>query len=266
MDIANDGMEYVSEQAAQVFKEFAGDIEFSSEMEVELVEATLSDSAIASAARASFRVDTDAAFAFEASERDAALIRRLWRDGHGTPFEYPNITIALKVPLFVHNQLVKHRISTINTKSGRYSEFAPKFYLPDDSRKIFQAGKAMDYDMRGDEHSPIGAECRDFLTQHLRSQAVAWTACYKMLLEGGVAKEVARMGMPLNIYTECWVNMNLRSWFNFISLRYHNPEMGFTSHGQAEISDVAKQVLDILRLYYPVAVEAFLEKQGENIG
>lgn len=259
-------MDFAIEQATRLFEEYAGDIEFSSDMEVELVEATLSDSAIASAARASFSLDADTSFEREASERDAALVRRLWRDGHGTPFEYPNITIALKVPLFVHNQLVKHRISTINTKSGRYSEFAPKFYLPDDSRKIFQAGKAMDYDMRGDDYSPISAECRDFLAQHLRSQAVAWTACYKMLLEGGVAKEVARMGMPLNTYTECWVNMNLRSWFNFIGLRYHNPEMGFTSHGQAEISDVAEQVLDILRQCYPVAVEAFLEKQGERVG
>lgn len=253
-------MESTNEQAAPALGEWAKDIKFSDRMEVELLEATLSDSAIASAARVSF------GFIHAPRAGDAALIRRLWRDGHGTPFEYPNITMALRVPLFVHNQLVKHRISTINTKSGRYSEFAPRFYLPGGDRKIFQTGKAMDYDMRGDEVDANGHQKRETLNSILRHQCIQWYAGYLTLLQEGVAREVARMGMPLNTYTECWVNMNLRSWFNFISLRYYNPEAGFTSHGQAEISDVAEQVLNILRQRYPIAVEAFLEKQGESVG
>lgn len=252
-----------SEDLNELVAKLSSDAEFLSDMGVELVESTLRDNHIARAARASFNLD-DGSEADEA--RDAGLIRRLWHDGHGTPFEYPTITVALKVPIFVHNQIVKHRISTINTKSGRYSEFAPRFYIPNSDRKIFQAGKAMDYDMRGDEEMPHGKDARDFLTTQFGAQARAWYAMYRLALYHGVAKEVARMGMPLNTYTECWVSMNLRSWFNFIALRYHNPELGFHSHGQAEISEVAEKVLEILKEKYPVATEAFLESMKEKHG
>lgn len=252
-----------SESLNELIAKLSANAEFLSDMGVELVESTLEDRHIARAARASFNLD-DGSEANEA--RDAGLIRRLWRDGHGTPFEYPTATIALKVPIFVHNQIVKHRISTINTKSGRYSEFAPRFYIPSSDRKIFQAGKAMDYDMRGDEEMPYSKDIRDFVTTQLDAQARAWYAMYRMSLAGGVAKEVARMGMPLNTYTECWVHMNLRSWFNFIALRYYNPELGFHSHGQAEVSEVAEKVLEILKEKYPVATEAFLESVKENNG
>lgn len=237
--------------------------QFDSEMGVELitpVESLLHESYIADAARCSL---PETRRSLPDVVRDDRLIRRLWLDGHGTPFEYPNIIFQMDIPIFVHNQLVKHRISTINTQSGRYSEFAPRFYIPSSTRPTSQSGKAIDYELRAPRDTSELLAARNLVT-NLELQCAAWYESYIEALEGGVAREVARMGMPLNTYTKCWVNMNLRSWLNFISLRLYDPERGFNSHGQYEISEIAQKVLDVLTEFYPATIEAFMEQHAEK--
>lgn len=238
--------------------------EFDSEMGVKLItpiKALLHESYIANAARCSL---PETKRSLPDAVKDDRLIRRLWMDGHGTPFEYPTLTFQLDIPIFVHNQLVKHRISTINTQSGRYSEFYPRFYIPSSTRPTSQSGKAIDYELRAPRDNAELLAARNLITD-LEVLCANWYKSYTEALEGGVAREVARIGMPLNTYTKCWVSMNLRSWLNFISLRLYDPERGFNSHGQYEISEVAQKVLEVLEEFYPATIAAFMEQHAQKV-
>src|SRR5699024_3969866 len=114
-------------------------IEFSSDMGVELIEAWGSDRKVAQSARVStLGLDND-------REKIAGLVKALWRDGHYSPFESSGVTVAFDVPMFVRDQLVRHKSFAFSVKSLRYSEAAPKFYVPSGARPLVQVGKALDY-------------------------------------------------------------------------------------------------------------------------
>lgn len=235
---------------------------FLDDMYVELVSEPIPESMIAYAARASLGRSFDTSPDASLSQADTRLIETLWADGHTTPFESIAVTVRMEVPLFVHAQLVKHRHSTINTQSGRYREFEPHFYIPNMSRPIFQSGKAIEYNMLSDDEAPGDAgEARREIVDGMVKQCTEWYELYGSLLhEYGVAREVARMTMPLNTYTKCYVTMNLHGWFNFLRLRLNNKHLGYETHAQAEIAVVADKVLSILLANYPVATGAFIKK------
>lgn len=240
------------------------EVKFRSDIKVELINTPLPESFIAEAARTSISSTFDNIGA-ATEPRDVGLIRRLLHDGHWTPFEYIDIVVRVELPIFVHNQLVKHRISTINTQSGRYSTFEPVFYIPDKGRPLFQSGKAIDYTM----HTASNANehySQDVFLEGLQGQCIAWAEQYEFDMEGTpIAREVARMGMPLNTYTSCIVKMNLRSWLNFINLRHYDPSRGFNSHAQYEIGLMAEEVIEILEEHFPVTMQKFFElKVGEQ--
>lgn len=235
---------------------------FLDDMYVELVSEPVSESMIAYSARASLGRSFGASLDSKPSQGDIRLIETLWADGHTTPFESISVTMRMEVPLFVHAQLVKHRHSTINTQSGRYREFEPRFYIPSASRPIFQSGKAIEYNMLPDSEAPGDAiAARREIVDGVMKQCTEWYELYGSLLhKHGVAREVARMTMPLNTYTKCYVTMNLHGWFNFLKLRLNNKQLGYETHAQAEIAVVADKVLSVLLANYPIATGAFVKK------
>ena len=184
-------------------------------------------------------------------EEAKGLVKFLMREGHGTPFEAPVLTFRLEVPVFVSRQIVKHRISSINEESGRYKELEPWFYVPDDTRKVKQVGKTGAYEFVED------LELNDFaFGQIVKASRSAW-ANYGHMLERGVAKEVARMVLPVNIYSTMYVTMNLRGWLNFVKLRTSY----FGSHPQHEVELVGREVMGELYRQFPNVMDQFMKEQ-----
>jgi len=147
--------------------------------------------------------------------RDVGLLKRLYRDEHGVPFEGVEFEIYIEAPLFTIQQMLKHRLSSINQSSGRYSEMVGSFYLPSPERPHIQVGKTMDYVFEA------GAEWQQETFRHVqKSMNESWWHNYNAFVhEVGIAKELARIGCPHNIYASMYYKTNLRSLLNFLKLR-----------------------------------------------
>ena len=217
----------------------SNEIEYSSEMGVELIEVWGSDRKIAQSARVStLGLDND-------REKVAGLVKALWRDGHYSPFESSGMTVAFDVPMFVRDQLVRHKSFSFSVKSLRYSEAAPKFYVPSGARPLVQVGKALDYrrEMGTDQQSEAS---------RLNIEQAAWSAWayYSELLRGGIADEVARSVLPGSLYTQLWMTGSLRSWVHFLDQRWDE-------HAQHEIQEAASEVGSLIADNYPIAFQAW---------
>src|SRR3954470_6411931 len=190
-----------------------------------------SDLAVVNAARVSFNVASE-----EMTERDEGLIRFLMRERHGTPFEHGYFRFIVKAPLFVVREHHRHRAGhSYNEWSGRYSKMQAEFYVPDNVRT--QVGKPGAYTFE-----PVDAATREATRATIERQSQEAFAAYEQMLEQGVAKEVARSVLPLNMYTTYYWSCNPRSLMHFCSLR--NSEFA-----QYEIREYAK------------AAERFLERE-----
>lgn len=188
------------------------------------------------------------------AEGNVRLLKYLFRDQHGVPFEHVLFTFYLEVPIFVSRQIVKHRLSSINEESGRYREFMPNFYSPRDDRKIIQVGPTGKYVF---EHgSPDQMQAVRWV---LESNAQAFWDNYEKLLEIGIAKEVARMHMPVNTYTSMFLTINMRSLMNFMAKRKEWEGAAVVSHAQDEIELVTDQMAAIIKEKFPNVWEAFEE-------
>lgn len=236
---------------------------FRSDLTVRVIERTGSEQLIANSARVSTaKADTEMKLLSEAElKRMRGLVKRLLRDGHGTPFEYPNYIFYVEVPIFISRQVVKYRLSTINEQSGRYSEFLPVFYLPDTfTRPFYQTGKAMDYQFRQPfEMTEADTVAARELSTHLIRTCTEWYKGYRKALDKGISREVARMGMPVNTYTSMYVKLNLRQVLHFISQRAYIKEAVRPSHGQWEIEQVALGMAQAVKRDFPTVWEAFVE-------
>ena len=209
--------------------------EFRSDMTVELVRASASDSDVLFAARVSTqgeqtleraRVDDGPA----TERRDRGLINYLMRDRHGSPFEHNSMTFYVQAPIFVFREFMRHRIASYNEESGRYRELHPVFYVPSPQRNLVQVGKPGAYDFL-----PGTAEQQELVDRLTRERSVEAYAAYQEMLAAGVAREVARIVLPLNLYSSMYVTLNARSLMNFLSLRTKHPESTFPSFPQREI-------------------------------
>ena len=219
---------------------------FRDDMTVELVDSMGGDVAVVRAARVSSGSTGD-------QIKDAGLIKFLMRDRHGSPFEHNAFTFYIEAPLFVFREFQRHRIASYNEESGRYKELAPIFYLPNSERNLIQTGKPGAYTF---EQGDIG----QFLVTQAAIKENSKDAYFKYqaLLEEGVAREVARMVLPLNLYSSMFVTMNARSLMNFLSLR--SLEKGkYPSFPQAEIAWVADQMEGIFADRMPMTHEAFVK-------
>ncbi len=234
------------------------DIIFRSDVTVELVRSSASDSDVLFAARVSTQGEQTleaAAAHTDASEdekRSKGLINYLMRDRHGSPFEHNSMTFYVQAPIFVFREFQRHRIASYNEESGRYKELSPVFYVPAPDRNLVQIGKTGAY-----EFLPGSAEQVALVEQESRSASQNAYESYKRMLEAGVAREVARIVLPLNIYSSMYVTMNSRALMNFLSLRTQREGTHFPSFPQREIEMCAEKMEDFWAPLMPYTYEAF---------
>lgn len=227
-----------------------GEIEFTSELKVELIDHLGSDLEIARAAWVSTLGE-------RAEEGDPArvkgLINMLMRDRHGSPFEQGLLRFRVSAPIVVFREHHRHRIASYNEMSGRYVEMKPRFYIPNTKvRPLIQVGKPGAYTFEeGNPIQKIGVQAT-----FEKNSFEAWTN-YKTMLSNNIAKEVARMVLPLNLMSTMIVAMNPRALMNFLSLRTHDDKANYQSFPMWEIEQVARNYeLEFERLF-PLTHEAF---------
>ena len=231
------------------------EIEFRSDVTVELVRSSASDSDVLFAARVSTQGEQtldDAAAGTEASARDRGLINYLMRDRHGSPFEHNSMTFYVQAPIFVFREFMRHRIASYNEESGRYRELRPVFYVPGPDRRLLQVGKPGAYEFL--EGSP---EQTALVNDVTREASIRAFESYQTMLEAGVAREVARIVLPLNIFSSMYVTVNARSLMNFLSLRTKHEGTHFPSFPQREIEMCAEKMETVWRELMPLTYAAF---------
>ena len=209
------------------------------------------DAAIVQAARVSYGKGT------RKISQDEGLIRYLMRHRHTSPFEMCEIKLHVKLPIFVARQWIRHRTANVNEYSARYSILDKEFYTPAPDQLAIQS--TTNRQGRGDTLAPeAAAEALDLL----RRDAAQAFASYEHLLnadtEGqpvdpertGLARELARIGLPLSAYTQWYWKTDLHNLLHFISLRAD-------PHAQYEIRVYADALRDILERWTPLAARAF---------
>jgi thymidylate synthase (FAD) len=227
-------------------------IEFRSDVTVELVRSSAHDSDVLFAARVSTKGEQSLEDVEADAERSKGLINFLMRSRHGTPYEHNSMTFYVHAPIFVFREHMRHRIASYNEESGRYRELQPVFYVPGPDRKLVQEGKPGHYTFvegTADQHALVDAETRRVCTEAY--------AAYRRILAAGVAREVARIVLPVTIYSSMYVTFNARSLMNFLSLRTRRDDAAFPSFPQREIEMVAEQMEAHWERLMPLSHAAF---------
>lgn len=223
------------------------EIEMSSDITVKLVRAMASDDMVVQAAQVSAKGENNP------ETVPTRLINALMRDGHGSPFEHNAFTFFAEAPIFVFREWHRHRISSINEMSGRYTKLQPKFYWPEWDRKMINTNTSMQPEFIEDR--ALAGETRARLSA---SADWAWKY-YEELIEQGVANEVARMVLPVNIYSQMYWTVNARSLMNFLSLRVDSPDSARRSRPQWEIQMAAEQMEAVFAEHMPATYDAFIK-------
>lgn len=176
---------------------------------------------------------------------DEALIDYLMGNHHGTPFEHNAFRFHVKAPIFVFREWQRHRIGSFNEMSGRYKEFVnPDFYLPEEYRS--QIGKPGAYTFEPWKGNVKNAQAT--MMRHYQDSV----DLYKFYVENGMAKEQARIVLPLALYSEMYWTINARSLMNFCNLR-NSP------HAQWEIQQYAQIVEAEWAIHMPRSHAAFIK-------
>lgn len=208
---------------------------------VRLVDYLGGDARVVQAARVSYGEGT------KTVREDRALIDYLLRNDHTSPFEMVSLTFHCKMPLFVARQWIRHRTAKVNEISGRYSILREEFYEPPAEQVCLQ--NVRNKQGRG-ERAP--AQTTELFLRELRRVQSTSYAAYQALTEAGVARELARIVLPLNLYTEWYWTMDLHNLMRFLKLRLH-------PHAQWEIREYARVLLDLTRRVAPMCCAAFEE-------
>jgi thymidylate synthase (FAD) len=191
----------------------------------------------------------------EMLERDRGLIGFLMRDHHGTPFEHNSLTFMVKAPIFIAREFMRHRAGwSYNEESGRYRELEPNFYVPGPERKLVQVGKPGAYQFLAGTDD----QARIVNNAVMYAYEKAWSM-YKLMLNEGVAREVARVVLPVGIFTTFYATCNARSLMHFLSLRTQDERAKTISFPQWEIELVAGQMEKLWAAVMPVTYAAFNE-------
>jgi thymidylate synthase (FAD) len=188
------------------------------------------------------------------TSRSKGLINYLMRDRHGSPFEHNSMTFYVQAPIFVFREFMRHRIASYNEESGRYRELNPVFYIPGVERNLVQVGKPGAYDF-----IPGTPEQTQLVQDEARRISTEAFDSYQRMLDAGVAREVARIVLPLNIYSSMYVTMNARSLMNFLSLRTKREGSQFPSFPQREIEMAAEKMENFWAELMPLTFSAFNE-------
>jgi thymidylate synthase (FAD) len=214
---------------------------------VTLIDYMGNDAAIVQAARVSYGQGT------KSVRDDRGLIRYLMRHRHTTPFEMVEYKFLVRLPIFVARQWIRHRTASVNEVSQRYSVVVDEFEIPPPEEVRHQSTR--NRQGRGD---PLPAEVVDRFRSDLEHVARDAYAAYSHALDSGVARETARLLLPVAYYTQWYWKTNLWNLFHFLSLR-------LDPHSQEEIRLFAAEVAKLGRLVCPVAFEAFEEFQLEGV-
>jgi thymidylate synthase (FAD) len=213
------------------------------------------DSAVVQAARVSYGRGT------KATREDRGLIRYLMRHWHTTPFEMCEIKLHVKLPIFVARQWIRHRTANVNEYSARYSILDKEFYLPAPEQLTVQSSTN-----RQGRGSALDAPESEEVLRVLREDSERNFRHYQWLLNEddnaapldperrGLTRELARIGLSLNTYTQWYWKTDLHNLLHFLRLRAD-------LHAQYEIRAYAKQILEILKLWVPFTFEAFQDYQ-----
>src|SRR5690554_2070971 len=209
---------------------------------VRLVDYMGGDARIVQAARVSYGDGT------KTVREDGALIDYLLRNRHTSPFEQVIFTFHVKMPIFVARQWIRHRTARLNEISGRYSVMRDEFYVPnrDEVRKQSKRNR------QGGDAAEVPAELRERVISVLTSGQERIYGEYEDLLEDDVARELARINLPLSLYTEMYWQIDLNNLFHFLRLR-------MDWHAQYEIRVYGDAMACIARAVCPMAYEAFEE-------
>lgn len=206
---------------------------------VGLVETMGSDEAIEQAARVSYGKGT------RKVSDTRNLIRYLLRNRHISPFEMGEVKFHVKLPIFVMRQLVRHRTASLNEYSARYSELSDEHYHPNPDRIQAQSKtnlQSREGDLAQDVKDQWGFECH--------RNRVAAQQTYRDALSAGVPRELARINLPLSVYTELYWKIDLNNFMKFLTLRLH-------PHAQREMRDYAWSMYELSSPHFPLTFEAF---------
>jgi len=212
---------------------------------VRLVDFMGGDQGVVDAARVSYGGVSKGA------DADRKLIAYLLKHSHLTPFEHAVFKFHVAAPIFVARQWFRHRFAAYNEISFRYTEVKDYFYMPE---------KWRGQDKKNKQGSAAAVELdQKALNEMFAKQVEAALSTYKKMIEAGVAREMARMVLPVNLYTEFYWTVNARSLMNFVALRADG-------HAQWEIQQYGEAMAKAFREAMPWTYEAFLRSvwRGEN--
>jgi len=206
------------------------------------------DSAIVQAARVSYGKGT------KKVTEDRGLINYLMRHWHTTPFEMCEIKFHIKVPIFIARQWIRHRTANVNEYSARYSILDREFYLPEPQHLAAQS--TINNQGRGEV---LEGEYAQKVLELLKRDAMQAYDTYEYLLNAkeeddrpGLARELARMNLPVNYYTQWYWKIDLHNLMHFLRLRAD-------AHAQYEIQAYSNVMIDVLKRWIPFAYDAFMD-------
>jgi thymidylate synthase (FAD) len=204
-----------------------------------------SDLRIVEAARISYRSPS------KGEEQDKKLIGYLYKNKHTSPFEMVKVTLNIKLPIFVMRQYVRHRMQNLNEVSARYTELPNEFYIPHNWRRQDPTNKQSSVS-EGDWNPDLSDDFNSkwFAADALKDHCAHAYELYQSMLQVGIAREMARMVLPVNIYTEIYSCWDLKNLLHFVTLRED-------SHAQAEIQDYGRAIKSILVELFPWTMEAY---------
>lgn len=209
---------------------------------VRLVDYLGGDDRIVQSARVSYGAGT------KSVREDKALIDYLVRNKHTSPLEQVVLTFHVKMPIFVARQWIRHRTARLNEISGRYSVMRDEFYVPRPDEVRVQSKR----NKQGGSADEVPADLREEVIRVLREEQEHAYGTYERLLGDDVARELARVNLPLSLYTEMYWQIDLHNLFHFLRLR-------MDWHAQYEIRVYGDAMARIARAVSPLAYEAFEE-------
>jgi thymidylate synthase (FAD) len=207
---------------------------------IRLVDYMGGDERVVQAARVSYGEGT------KSYREDAALIDYLLRHRHTSPFEQVILTFHIKLPIFVARQWIRHRTARLNEISGRYSVMKDDFYLPAPEDLALQSSD----NKQGRSAETLEAGKAEQVRSALEKGQKEAYAAYSSLIGERIARELARINLPLSLYTEWYWQIDLHNLFHFLSLR-------MDSHAQKEIRLYAEKLFEITRKVAPRCCESF---------
>ncbi len=207
---------------------------------VRLVDYMGGDESIVQAARVSYGKGT------KTVSEDRTLIRYLMRHQHTTPFEMVEFKFHVKLPIFVARQWIRHRTANVNEYSGRYSIMTDEFYVPEEGTIKPQSS----VNKQGREEQEVPSHIRKRVLEILLQEQQSAFKGYQEMLGYNIARELARINLPLSLYTQWYWKIDLHNLFHFLKLR-------LDKHAQYEIKVYAEKMAEIVKTVVPMAYEAF---------